>query len=50
MKITSSRCHIPNTVLCICPFKQIFNSSGMLVRAEAAISKDSAHNVKDEAR
>ena len=50
MKTISSRCLIPNTMLYVCPFKQIFNSSGMLVRAEALVSKDSAHNLKDEMR
>lgn len=43
-----SSCLIPNAMLYVRSFKQIFNSLGMLLRAVVLVSKASAHNLKDE--
>lgn len=43
-----ARCLIFNAMLYVCSFKQISNNLVILLRTAALVSKDSAHNLKDE--
>lgn len=46
-KTAFPRCLIPNTMLCVCSFKQIFNNLGILLKADTLVSKkDTARNLK----